>query len=73
MHNPNNETQQQTQTGEYSKKHPARTPQGCSGHEKQGKPEKLSQTGRDWGNKKTKCNVVSWSMRPLMKNLVRSK
>lgn len=45
MHNPNNETQQQTQTGEYSKKYPARTPQGCSGHEKQGKPEKPEETG----------------------------
>lgn len=42
--------------------------------EKQGKPEELSQTRRAWGNKKTKCNAVSWnSLRPLLENLVRPK
>ena len=70
MHNPNGTPQQHTQAEEYSKTQPASTPQG---HKKQGKPEELSQIRRDCGNKKTKCNVVSWnSLRPLMENLVRS-
>lgn len=42
------------------KKYLTTMPQNCQDHEKQGKTEKLSQTGGNQGDMTNKCNMLSW-------------
>lgn len=44
----------------HSTKYLISTLQKYQGHEKQGKPEKASEVGKDYGDMTIKCNMISW-------------
>lgn len=50
----------QTQMEGHSTKYLISTLQKYQGHEKQGKPEKASEVGKDYGDMTIKCNMISW-------------